>query len=425
MSMFKYKVKDQHGRVKTGTLKANNKAEAKSQLIRRRLKIISVKLDSGTKAGEKVDGEEKQIIGDLIYQDANGQVQIDLGKKEPTIKELIIFTKQFATMLNSGVPMIQALGILAEQQQAKNFRRALKNVQKEVENGSSLSDSLAQHKNIFDSLYVAMVEAGEASGNLDTILIKLVSYIEKAAKIKSQVKSAMTYPVIVVFVAIAVITGLLAFVVPTFAQQYADTGRALPGLTQVVIDFSENFIANWYIYFGIMALGLVAFRLWLKTENGRKNFDRIILQAPGIGMLLQKIAVGRFCSTMANMLTSGVNLLEALSICASSAGNKTIEKFILSVREQLEKGESLSHALASDKLFPDMVISMVSVGESTGALDEMLTKVSDFYEEEVDIAVQTLLSMIEPIMIVVIGGLVGFIIIAMYLPVFEMAGGIA
>jgi len=328
-------------------------------------------------------------------------------------------------MLNSGVPMIQALGILAKQQASKGFRKALKQIQITIENGATLSDAMGVHPNIFDNLYVAMVEAGEASGNLDSILIKLVTYIEKAAKIKGQVKSAMMYPIIVVFVAIVVIAGLLAFVVPTFAQQYADTGRTLPALTQMVIDFSDNFVQNWYLYFGSLVAMVLGFRFWVGTSRGRIIFDAMILKAPGIGVLLQKIAVGRFCSTMSSMLTSGVNLLEALSICAASSGNKTIEEFILSVKSGLEKGDTFSDTLSKGTLFPEMVISMVTVGESTGALDEMLTKVSDFYEEEVDLAVQTLLSMIEPIMIVIIGGLVGFIVIAMYMPVFEMAGGIA
>lgn len=423
MATFAYKVKDKSGKVRSGEINAKSKGDAKSQLARRRLQIISVKLKSLDK--DELNTGDTPIVGDFIYKDANGDIQISLGSELPSVKELIVFTKQFSTMLNSGVPMIQALGILSKQQASRSFRRSLKQVQNTIENGSSLSDALGTHPQIFDNLYVAMVEAGEASGNLDTILIKLVTYIEKAAKIKSQVKSAMMYPIIVVVVAIAVITGLLAFVVPTFAQQYADTGRKLPALTQIVIDLSENFTQNWYYYFGTMLGSIVLFRLWVKTEKGRKIFDALILRAPGLGVLLQKIAVGRFCATMSSMLTSGVNLLEALSICAASSGNKTIETFILSVRSGLEKGASFSDTLAQGTLFPEMVISMVTVGESTGALDDMLTKVSDFYEEEVDLAVQTLLSMIEPIMIVIIGGLVGFIVIAMYMPVFEMAGGIA
>ncbi|MFK7822936.1 MAG: type II secretion system F family protein [Oligoflexales bacterium] len=422
MPVYSFRAKNSRGKINTGTIEAPSKAEAKSQLSRRRFQVLSLKLKSG--GGGEADGEETPILGEFIYKDANGNVQIALGNQNPTTKELIVFTKQFSTMLNSGVPMIQALGILAKQQQSRVFRRALRSVQTIVENGSTLSDALSTFPKIFDTLFVAMVEAGEASGNLDTILIKLVTYIEKADKIKSQIKSAMMYPMIVVIVAIGVIAGLLAFVVPSFAQQYSDTGRELPWLTQTVIDFSDDFTENWYLYLGSLFGAVVGINLWIQTDNGRKHFDSFILKAPGIGILLKKIAVGRFCSTMSSMLTSGVNLLEALSICASSSGNKTIEIFILTVRAGLEKGATFSDSLSQGTLFPEMVISMVTVGESTGALDDMLTKVSDFYEEEVDLAVQTLLSMIEPIMIVFIGGLVGFIVIAMYLPVFEMAGGV-
>lgn len=423
MAIFNYKIKDRTGKLRTGEISAKSKKDAKQTLLRRRVQIVSINLKKNSEG--EINTEEQPILGKFIYRDANGNIQISIRDDLPSLKELIVFTKQFSTMLNSGVPMIQALGILARQQSSREFRKALKQIQYNIENGSSLSNAMATQPHIFDNLYIAMVEAGEVSGNLDEILVKLVGYIEKASKIKSQIKSAMTYPLIVISVAIIVIAGLLTFVVPTFAQQYADTGRTLPTLTQFVIDLSDNFTRNWYYYFSFLIASILLFRVWVKTENGRKIFDYNILKIPGLGSLLQKIAVGRFCSTMSSMLISGVNLLEALSICASSSGNKTIETFILKVRSGLEKGSSFSEALSQGTLFPEMVISMVTVGESTGALDDMLYKVSAFYEEEVDLAIQTTLSMIEPIMIVIIGGIVGFIVIAMYLPVFEMAGGIA
>ena len=242
MSVFSYKIRDRSGKIRSGEITAKNKKDAKYQLSRQRYQVLSVRLKTLDK--DDKGSEDTPILGDYIYRDAGGAIQISLGSDLPTVKEIIIFTKQFSTMLNSGVPMIQALGILAKQQPSRGFRKALFKVQFTVENGATLSDALAMHPTIFDSLYVAMVEAGEASGNLDSILIKLVTYIEKAAKIKSQVKSAMTYPVIVVGVAIVVIAGLLAFVVPTFAQQYSDTGRELPALTQMVIDLSDNFTTN-------------------------------------------------------------------------------------------------------------------------------------------------------------------------------------
>ena len=420
MATFRYKAKNTTGKIVYGDIEARDKNEARMRVLRMRLVVLSIKL----KNSDDLDDGEEPILGSIIYRDANGQVQINLGSDAPTAKDLIVFTKQFSTMLNSGVPMIQALNILARQQTSKEFGRALKRVRLTVENGATLSDALATQSDIFDTLYVAMVEAGEASGNLDVILARLVTYIEKAERIKNQVKSAMAYPIIVVVVALIVIAFLLYFVVPTFAQQYADSGRELPGLTQSVIDFSDWFTENIGILLVSLVAALIGFKLWIRTEGGKGAFDKIILKFPGIGLLLKKVAVGRFCSTMSSMLSAGVNLLEALSICASSSGNKTIEEFVMGVREGLEKGKKFSEPLAEGDLFPDMVISMVSVGESSGSLDDMLQKVSEFYEEEVELAVAALLSMIEPIMIVVIGGLVGFIVIAMYLPIFDMAGGV-
>lgn len=419
MAEYKYKAKDPRGKVKTGTVSAQSKAQAKAAIVKMRLRPLTVKatkLDSDPNAKE-----EGRYLGGIIYKDDKGRWQLGMGDAKPTTKDLIIFTKQFATMINSGVPLIQALGILASQQRVRSFGRTLDKVRFAVENGATLSESLEAYPKLFDNLYVAMVRAGEASGNLDTILMKLTTYIEKAAKIKSQVKSAMFYPCIVVVVAVAVVSALLIFVVPTFAKQYQDSGKELPGLTQAVLDASNLLVEYWYYGLGGIVVGVFGLAQWLKTEKGRAIFDAGILKAPGFGQLFRKIAVGRFCSTMSTMLTSGVNLLEALSICAASSGNKTIEGFVLNVRSKIEQGAKFSDPLSEGGIFPPMVVSMVAVGETTGALDEMLTKVSEFYEDEVDLAVKTLLSMIEPVMIVVIGGIVGTIVIAMYLPVFDMA----
>jgi type IV pilus assembly protein PilC len=251
-----------------------------------------------------------------------------------------------ATLLGSGVPLIRSLNILEKQQPSRGFRLALIDIRETVENGATFSSSLSKYPLIFEKLYVAMVEAGEVSGNLDNILKKLVTYIEKAEKIKSQVKSALAYPTVVIFVAIAVISGLLIFVVPVFAAQFAETGRALPWLTQQVIDFSNLFVTHWYIIFGSLAGFVFAFRYWKSTTSGRIIFDKNILEAPIIGSVLKKIAIGRFSSTMSSMLGSGVNLLQALSICAASAGNKTIELFVLNVKIALEKGQNFSAPLS-------------------------------------------------------------------------------
>jgi type IV pilus assembly protein PilC len=416
MAEFKYKAKDSRGKPRNGVVQAKTKAQAKEQLQRMRLKIVMLK-------ASKLDDadDEGGFLSKFIQKDSKGRTTIQIGQPKITDKDLIIFTKQFATMINSGVPLIQSMGILGAQQRVPAFGKILRNVSGAVENGAKLSEALEAYPKLFDTLYVAMVRAGEASGNLDTILLKLVTYIEKAAKIRSQVKSAMMYPLIVVGVAGIVISGLLVFVVPTFAKQYSDAGAELPYITQIVVDASDFLVNSWYLILGALVIAIFLFKFWVKTEKGREVFDAMILKAPGIGELLRKIAVGRFCSTMSTMLTSGVNILDALSICAASSGNKTIEKFVSFVRSKIEQGTKLSEPLAEGGLFPNMVVSMVAVGEQTGALDDMLYKVSEFYEEEVDMAVATVLSMIEPIMIVMIGSIVGFIVIAMYMPVFDMA----
>jgi type IV pilus assembly protein PilC len=415
MAEFAFKVKDSRGREKSGVLKAMSKAQARTQLKRMRYKILTLE-DKNAPAKSS-----SALLGRYVFRDKNGRIQVQIGESKPTTKDLVIFTKQFSTMINSGVPLMQALGILASQQRVRAFGEMLEKIRTSVENGKTLSQSLESYPDTFDNLYVAMVRAGEVSGSLDVILLKLVSYIEKADKIKSQVKSASYYPAVVVVVAVGVIAALLVFVVPTFAKQYQDAGKELPGLTQIVIDLSNTLTDNWYIFLGVIIAAFFGLKSFIRTKKGRILWDRMSLKIPGIGELLRKISVGRFCSTMATMLTSGVSLLEALTICASSSGNKIIESFILTLRGHVEQGSKLSDHLGKDDIFPPMVVSMVSVGESTGALDEMLTKVSAFYEEEVDLAVKALLSMIEPLMMVVIGGSVGFIIIAMYLPVFDMA----
>jgi type IV pilus assembly protein PilC len=422
MQTFTYKSKNAKGQIVTGQIQARNKNDAKMKILRMRLSVLSIQVIASDR--DELDPDETPILGKFIYKDGNGAIQIRLSNDQPKTKDLIIFTKQFATMLDSGVPMIQSLSILGEQQRSPFFRFALKKIQKKVEGGSSLSESLAMFPEIFDSLYTAMISAGETSGHLDTIMAKLVTYIEKAEKIRHQVKKALTYPIAVLCVAVAVITFLLVWVVPIFGKQYTDSGRKLPELTQMVIDFSDLFVAYGPYMGGGLVLAYLYFLSWIKTVRGRLAFDNFILKVPAFGDLLKKVAIGRFCSTMSSMLAAGVNLLEALSICALSSGNKTIEGFILNIRTAIEKGEKFSEPISKGGFFPNIVISMVVVGETTGALDEMLKKISEFFEEEVEQAVEALLALIEPVMMVGIGGIVGFIVIAMYLPVFDMAGGV-
>ncbi len=419
MATFAYSARDSSGKILQGKIEASSKELARGKLDRRRLKVLALKAYG---SGEQGDDESTPILGSFIVRDAKGDIQISFAKQKPSSKDRIIFTKQFSTMLNSGVPLIQALQILTQQQENRGFRKNLRQISQAVENGSSLSQALRALPEIFDTLYVSMTEAGEVSGQLDVILLKLVGFLEKSDKIKSQVKSAMSYPLIIVFVAMSVVAGLLSFVVPVFAAQFAESDRKLPAITQFVVDSSDQFSKNWWIFALGLTLLVFAVRAGLKTPRGAFYFDKCILKSPVLGILLQKVAIGRFCSTLSIMLVSGVNLLSALSICATSSGNKVLEQFIMGVRSSLEKGSNLSTPLSEGKLFPKMVTAMIAVGEATGNLDSMLNKVSEFYDEEVDIAVKGLLSMIEPIMIVLIGGIVGFIVIAMYLPIFEMAG---
>ena len=421
---FAFKAQSKDGKLTEGVMSGPSDSVVRSRLTRQGLKVVSISKKKAGKAASSGGGDDSVTnFGPIkIVRDGKGGSQIVIGSSAPSTRDLVIFTKQFATMLSSGVPLIQTINVLSSQQKNVAFGGVLRKVQNDVENGKTLSEAMRMHKGVFDSLYIAMVRAGETSGSIDQILLRLTIYIEKAAKIKSQVKSAMVYPAIVVIAAIAVISALLAFVVPTFAKQFQDAGRELPALTQIVVDISDFFRVNILFVIGGAIGVIVGLNLYRKTEVGKAQFDRAILYVPVLGDLIRKVSVGRFCSTLSTMLKAGVNLLEALTICAASAGNKRVEVFILYVRAEIEQGVKFSTPLSKDGLFPPMVVSMVEVGEATGALDEMLQKVADFYEEEVDLAVKTLLSMIEPIMIVSIGSVVGFIVIAMYLPVFDMAG---
>ena len=357
----------------------------------------------------------------LIYKDDNGAIQINLGNTLPTTKELAVFTKQFSMMIENGIPLLKCITLITDQQRKIDFKEVLKSVHRDIEQGSNFSDSIEKYPEVFDDLYVAMIRAGEASGRLDIIMKQLVKYIEKSAKIKGQVKSAMTYPTMIVLVAAIVIVVLLVFVVPSFAKQFAESGKELPGLTQMVLDMSNALVNNWVEIIVGIVFGIYGFIYWKSTKAGKIAFDKYILKSPIFGELLLKIAIGRFCSTMSTMLNSGVPILEALNICAASSGNKEIESFILGIREEISQGKSFYTPLEASSLIPKMVSSMVAVGESTGTLDETLAKVTEIYDEEIDNSISAMMSLIEPLMIVVIGGIVGIIAIAMYLPIFDMA----
>lgn len=388
------------------------------------------------RSGAKVSGE-RAADSKAALQAALRREQISVSKlsekgKEfniPTFgagvdaKELAIFTRQFSVMIDAGLPLVQCLEILAGQQENKTFQKILTGVRASVEGGATLSASMKQHEKVFDPLYYNMVEAGETGGILDTILQRLSTYIEKNVKLKRAVKSAMIYPVSVMSIAIAVVALLLWKVVPIFATLFLGLGAALPLPTRIVIALS-NFVGSIYgLMIVVFAVGsIVAIHFWYKTPQGRYMIDAILLKTPVVGNVLRKIAVARFTRTLGTLISSGVPILEGLDITSRTAGNAVVEKAISQTRKAVEAGRSLVDPLKETDVFPGMVTQMIGVGEQTGAMDAMLQKIADFYEDEVDVAVKDMLTAIEPIMIVFLGVVVGGVVISMYLPMFSLIG---
>src|SRR5262245_26966917 len=342
-----------------------------------------------------------------------------LGKRVKA-KNLAVFTRQFSVMIDAGLPLVQCLDILGSQEEDKNFAAAIVQTRSDVESGASLADAMKRHPKTFDPLFTNMVAAGEAGGILDTILERLATYIEKAVKLTGQVKSAMIYPVAVLIIAALVVGVILWKVIPTFAALFQGLGADLPLPTRIVIALSNNFVQFFPVL--LLALGGIAFafRQFYATHNGRRTVDRTLLRMPILGPILRKISVARFCRTLSTLISSGVPILDGLEITARTAGNSIVEDAIMVTRKSIERGETVSAPLKETGVFPAMVVQMIGVGEATGALDTMLAKIADFYEEEVDAAVAGLLTLLEPIMIAVLGVIVGGIVIAMYLPIFDL-----
>jgi type IV pilus assembly protein PilC len=393
-----------------------------------------------TRAGEKRRGVieadsaavvEERLRGDGLSnmrvrkEGGFGDIQIQFGSGV-TPKDLQIFTRQLATMIDAGLPLVQCLDILANQSENKSFKKVLSSVKNSVEQGATFSDALRRHPKVFDELYVNLVGAGEIGGILDTILNRLAVYIEKAVKLKGQLKSAMYYPTGIMVVAIGVICVMLIKVIPTFEKMFRDLGNAkLPAPTLVVVHISHGFINNWYLIFGSMIGIVVGLSLARRTEQGRELIDRALLRIPIVGPTLRKIIVARFTRTLGTLLASGVPILDALDICAKTAGNKVVEHALMRAKAKISEGHNMADPLAESKVFPTMVVQMIGVGEQTGAMDAMLQKIADFYEEEVDAAVTGLTSLIEPVMMAFLGVVVGGLIIAMYLPIFKLAGTVS
>jgi type IV pilus assembly protein PilC len=335
-------------------------------------------------------------------------------------KNLAIFTRQFSVMIDAGLPLVQCLDILGKQEPDKNFSRTILKTREEVESGAALAEAMRKFPKAFDALYTNMVAAGEAGGILDTVLKRLATYIEKNVRLKGQVKSAMIYPVAVLVIAALVVAVILWKVIPTFAQLFAGLGAQLPMPTRIVIWLSNSFVTLMPMLIGAIIAGSFAFRQFYATYRGRRVIDGLALRLPVLGIILRKVAVARFCRTLSTLISSGVPILDGLDITAKTAGNAIIEDAILKTRTSIERGETVSGPLAETKVFPPMVTQMINVGETTGALDMMLSKIADFYEEEVDTAVAGLLTLLEPVMIAILGVVVGGIVISMYLPIFDL-----
>ena len=386
------------GRVLKGHLDAVDERIARIQLKRRNIDVTKLK------------PKPKDLFANISFL-----------QPKVTAKDIVVFTRQFSTMIDAGLPLVQGLNMLAEQTPNKTFKRILSQVTKDVEGGSTLAEALNKHPRVFDSLFVNLVAAGEVGGILDTILQRLAAYIEKAEKLKSQIKGAMTYPAVVVGIALLVIGVIMIFVIPVFQDMFSSFGKALPAPTQLVVNLSNFTKSNIHW----MILGLIVFvflfRRYRRTDSGKRNIDNILLRLPIIGELIRKVAVARFTRTLGTMLKSGVPILDALDITARTAGNVIVEEVILDARSSIAEGQTIAEPLSESIIFPGMVTQMISVGESTGALDVMLEKIADFYDDEVDATVAAMTSMLEPLLMLFLGGSIGGLVIAMYLPIFQMA----
>lgn len=404
MPKFDWEARSKSGSVQKGVMEAPNAAMVEAQLKKYGFSGISIK-----EAGKGMKLQLKLPGG---------------GRKKIDTKDLVVFTRQFATMIDSGLPLVQCLEILSGQQENKTFKEILIKVKESVESGSTFADALSRHPQAFDQLYVNLVAAGEAGGILDTILSRLAAYIEKAMKLKKQVKGAMVYPTTIMAIAVIVVGVILVFVIPTFAKMFADFGGELPGPTKFVIALS-NFLKKYIIVMIAAAFGFkVALGKYYATPKGRKTIDQLALKMPVVGPLIRKVSTAKFTRTLGTMISSGVPIMDGLEIVAKTAGNVVVEQAIYDVRKAISEGKTMAEPLAACGVFPPMVVQMISVGEATGAMDAMLNKIADFYDDEVDDAVGALTSMMEPMLMVFLGTTVGGLVIAMYLPIFKLAGAV-
>jgi type IV pilus assembly protein PilC len=399
METYVWEGRTRKGTIERGELEATNESAVRLQLRRQQIQAL------------KIGAKPRDVLGGFnIFR-----------RKHIREKEIVIFTRQFATMIDAGLPLVQCLEILSGQQDNLAFKEVLVKVKGDVEAGSTFADALRKHPRVFNDLFCNLVAAGEAGGILDTILNRLANYIEKAMNLKKKVKGAMVYPATVMVVAAVVVSTLLLFVIPVFQKMFADMGGSLPFFTQLVINLSDFLRRYIIVIIPLIVAFIFAFRYYYRTENGREKVDGRLLKLPVFGQLIKKVAIAKFTRTLGTMISSGVPILEGLEIVARTSGNKVIEKAILKTKTSIGEGKTIAEPLGASGIFPPMVVQMVSVGESTGALDSMLSKIADFYDDEVDAAVAALTALLEPLLMVFLGIVIGGLVVAMYLPIFQMA----
>jgi type IV pilus assembly protein PilC len=398
MPIFVWEAQTRKGEIKKGEMEAANDVSLRAILRRQGFQSI------------KIRTKPKDLAEYLPFL-----------KQRVKEKDVVVFARIFATMINAGLPLIQCLELLAQQEQNKTFKKIITSIKEDIEGGSTLSDALKKYPNVYDDLFVNLVAAGESGGILDVILQRLSSYMEKAMKLKSKVKGAMTYPASVLVISIGVVSLLLLKVIPVFQKMFEGMGGELPGPTLFLVNLSDYAQKYFIVAIVVVVVAFIAFKRFYKTERGTLIIDDLILRSPVFGPLLKKVAVSKFTRTMATMMSSGVPILDGLTIVSRTSGNKIIENALMKVRKSISEGKTIAEPLLETGIFPPMVVQMIAVGEATGALDTMLAKIADFYDDEVDAAVDAMTSLLEPFMMVFLGGVVGGMIIAMYLPIFKMA----
>ncbi|MFP5518866.1 MAG: type II secretion system F family protein [Bdellovibrionia bacterium] len=400
MAKFAYQAKSLSGQIVNGEIEATSPQEAVVRIRAKQLIPVRIQISKGP----------------------NARVGSDMGLFAPTVstKDLQVFTRQFATLINAGIPVVDSLKILSEGLRSGLLKDAAASVKAQIEAGKRLADAMATSPAVFDKLYVNMIQAGEEAGILDSILLRLATYMEKSEKIKGQVKGALVYPAVIIVVAMIVITGILVFIIPKFQEFYGSTGSEPPALTLFVVGISQSIINQWYVYLGAIIGTPILFMNWAKTPAGKDTLDRFLLRIPVVGEVILKTAIARLTRTLSTLLSSGVGLIEAIEISAKTAGNNVIETALNNCKAAVTQGKPFAFPLSKEKAFPDMVVQMISIGEQSGTLDIMLGKIADFYEDEVETAVKAMTSLVEPLLMVVLGGIIAFLVIAMYLPIFGM-----